>query len=70
MTKYLIYLATNLINGKQYVGQTKFDRLDHRIREHLRDAALSDHNVACHNAINKYGWKNFKTEILIENEEE
>lgn len=65
---YLIYLATNLINGKQYVGQTKDFRLERRIYEHLLDAeAAKKHNnknVAFHNAILKYGLDNFTFEII------
>lgn len=64
MKKYIIYLATNLINGKKYVGQTKDKRLDRRIQEHLYDAADKTKNVAFHNALNKYRIENFKVEII------
>lgn len=64
MEKYIIYLATNLINGKQYVGQTKDWRLEKRIQEHLYDAADKTKNVAFHNALNKYGIENFKVETV------
>ena len=49
----IIYIPTNLINGKQYVGQTTRD-LKERIKGHKK------HGCLLHNAIKKYGFKNFK----------
>lgn len=56
----IIYKITNLINGKIYVGQTK-RTLKARIYQHIHrsESAISL-------AIQKYGWENFKAEIIEE----
>ena len=56
----LIYVITNLINGMQYVGQT-VNKLERRIGHHKKynESYLGD-------AIRKYGWENFKVDILEE----
>lgn len=56
----VVYLVTNTVNNKKYVGQTQ-RILSERIREHRR----SKTSVLYH-AIKKYGWKNFTVEILDE----
>jgi group I intron endonuclease len=55
-----IYLITNLINGKQYVGQTlNFKR---RMMFHkTHDTTLMDR------VIQKYGWENFSSSIIEDN---
>lgn len=54
MTYYYIYLTTNLINGKQYIGQHKGK---------LKDSYFgSGKNIL--KAINKYGKENFSKDIL------
>lgn len=58
MTK--IYLITNLLDGKQYVGKTKYS-LAHRFSQHCNNAY---YNTYIHNAIKKYGKENFKIEEL------
>lgn len=55
MRQYFVYITTNLINGKQYVG-------DH-FTDNLNDGYLGSGN-RIKNAIKKYGKKNFKREIL------
>lgn len=58
-----IYLRTNTVNGKQYVGQTK----DMKIRDYQwynTDKMYAGTYIT--NARNKYGTENFKTEILKE----
>lgn len=57
MTK--IYLVTNLVNGKQYVGKTKYS-LAHRWLQHCN----RPYNTYLHNAIEKYGKDNFKIEEI------
>ena len=55
-----IYLITNNINGKQYIGQS-ID-IDTRWRQHCN----AKDNFAIHNAIKKYGKENFSFEVLLE----
>lgn len=50
-----IYIATNLINGKQYVGQT-IRAFETRLKEHHR----KNDSVLLYRAIKKYTTKNFK----------
>lgn len=52
--EYYIYLTTNLINGKQYIGQHKGKPTDKYYG--------SGTNIV--KAIQKYGKENFKKEIL------
>ena len=56
----LIYLITNMITGKQYVGQTT-RTLEQRWIEHC---SKSSGCVYLHNAIEKYGRQNFKVEQI------
>lgn len=51
-----IYLTTNLINGKIYVGKKKSEKF-------LNERYLGS-GLIIHNAINKYGKDNFKVELL------
>ena len=48
-----IYLITNLINGKQYVGQTKRSVKD-RYAEHIQEALNTDKNLHLYNSMRKY----------------
>lgn len=62
MRKGFIYLITNKLNQKKYVGQTARDiytRFDEHCTEKRGHSKL-------HNAIQKYGWLNFKVEPLEE----
>lgn len=58
-----VYLITNLINGKRYVGQTSVS-IEQRWRQHRSSAK---HGVGCHlhNAIKKYGAENFEIKPLV-----
>jgi group I intron endonuclease len=58
----IIYLLTNTINGKQYVGQTSVG-LDERWRRHCRYARRGNPQYLCR-AIRKYGPDAFTREIL------
>jgi len=54
----VIYLITNNLNGKVYVGQT-IQRLGVRLWRHKNDG-----KPGIGKAIQKYGWENFSAEIL------
>lgn len=59
--KGIIYKITNKVNGKSYIGQTRYT-LEFRWKQHLH----KKDNVYFHNAIHKYGKDNFQLEILEE----
>ena len=63
MATYCIYKLTNMITFMAYVGKT--DDYDDRMREHKNPNC--DPNMLITKAINKYGWENYKKEILIDN---
>lgn len=62
--RYLVYMATNRVNGKRYIGITKRD-FAVRKRQHLR-LAEDGNNVCCkfYSAIRKYGKKSFDWKIV------
>jgi len=59
-----IYLITNKVNGKQYVGQTK-KTIQKRWNSHMC-LAKKGSSLALHNAIRKYGKDKFTLECLEE----
>lgn len=59
--KGIIYKITNKVNGKSYIGQTRYT-IDFRWRQHQH----KKDNTYFHNAIHKYGIENFSIEILEE----
>lgn len=59
----LIYKATNLINGKVYIGKTK-NTLLYRQRNHINKAIRKEGNSYFHKALKKYGEENFVWEVL------
>lgn len=63
----VIYKATNLINGKTYIGQTKRS-LETRQREHEKGNLY--YRSAIHDAIIKYGKDNFDWSVLEEVKDE
>jgi group I intron endonuclease len=64
-----VYCATNIINGKKYIGKTNKDKLELRIKEHIQ-RAYAGSNCIFHLAIVKYGSDNFKWEKQYENHED
>ena len=59
---YKLYLITNIVNSKEYVGIT-IGNLQKRLRSHFAAAKRGRKN-ALSNAINKYGNESFKIELL------
>lgn len=59
---FSVYIHTNLINNKKYVGIT-CQEPEYR----WRNGKGYNHNSYFTNAIQKYGWDNFKHEILYTN---
>lgn len=60
-----IYIFTNKINGKQYIGQSI--NIEDRKKQHFyryKNNKDSGYNSAIHSAFRKYGWENFSFEIL------
>lgn len=63
-----IYLITNRINGKQYVGKTQKGYLN-RFDQHARAYDHGErHYLAC--AIHKYGIENFTVEVVAQVEDD
>ena len=60
----IIYLLTNTLNGKQYIGQT-ICGLDARWKQHCRSARRGSKNYI-HRAIRKYGTVVFNQQIIEE----
>lgn len=59
--KVYIYMYTNVINNKIYIGQT--NNINRRKREHASTSRKKD-NSKFHYAIKKYGINNFLFEVL------
>lgn len=65
----IIYRATNLTNGKVYIGQTTTP-LKVRIYNHFRNAKRNPDGNYFYRALNKYDRKDWKWDILIKAEKE
>lgn len=64
---YTIYCYTNLINNKKYIGQTKnaYDRfMAHKSA--VTNINSGEYESPLHRAMRKYGYENFKYEVLNE----
>ena len=55
----LVYIFTNIQNGKQYVGKTEKD-FESRLSRHIAAAKSGVDNSVFHKAISKYGMDNFR----------
>lgn len=64
MDNYIVYIHLNKINNKAYIGITK-----QNIKDRWRNGSgyPKTHQPAFANAIQKYGWENFKHIIWAEN---
>jgi len=58
----IIYKATNIVNGKVYIGQTT-QGLDVRSKRHIRESKHTS-RIIFQRALRKYGSDNFKWEVL------
>ena len=65
----VVYLATCLINGKQYVGKT-IETMEDRMEDHLGSSREDIPDLLFHKAIKKYGWSNFVWEVLFVSDDE
>ena len=61
---YCVYVHTNKVNGKKYVGQTCQCPPEKRWK---KDGSGYKHNEYFYNSIQKYGWDNFAHEIIKDN---
>ena len=61
--KYIVYLHVNKINGKVYVGITKYDDPNRR----WRNGREYRRNVLFTRVINKYGWDGFNHIVIFKN---
>lgn len=62
MRDYLVYCHTNLVNGKLYFGVTK-NKMENRAGKRGKKYRQCTYFA---NAIEKYGWDNFKHEIIAD----
>lgn len=61
--KGFIYKITNKVNGKVYVGQTRFT-IEHRFNQHKRNHNIEHRKQPLYMAFAKYGIENFEVEEL------
>ena len=62
--KGFIYLLTNLVNGKKYVGQHYGVTAETRWNGHVKAAMKGGCELVLHRAIRKYGVHNFSAEVV------
>lgn len=63
MSKGIIYVHINKINGKAYVGQTT-QELKRRFRKQENNFNSYQNCTVFYDALKKYGWNNFETVLL------
>ncbi len=61
----IIYMATNIANGKSYIGQT-IQSLRIRSNSHINESLRGVDDIYFHKAIKKHGREDFKWEIIAE----
>lgn len=59
----VIYLITNNLNNKRYVGYTKHNA-DYRFKQHCIESRSAAVSSILHEAIGKYGTINFRVDVL------
>jgi group I intron endonuclease len=65
---FYVYLITNKINGKVYVGKTKCIKT--RWQKHINSSNSDTGHFLFHKSIHKYGEQNFEISILETNDDE
>lgn len=63
----IIYLATNRITGKQYIGYTQ--QSFHKRKIAHKTKSKNGSKLYFHNAIRKYGWENFDWQMIYEGDD-
>jgi len=66
MNSGIIYIATSITTRKSYIGQS-IKKLSERQYKHRYDALIVKSDQHFHQAIRKYGWKDFNWAILANN---
>ena len=61
-----IYIATNTVTGRRYVGQTKY-HTSYRWNQHLQESRLGKSQSYLHRAIRKYGEDAFVVRRVLKN---
>ena len=64
-TKNTIYIITNKVNQKQYIGRT-IDNIEKRLRQHYTESKHCYSQTPLHIDMQKYGIENFTIEKLYE----
>lgn len=68
--QHCIYLCTNKVNGKMYIGATNdFTRRMNEHKNHhkrYRKSEYDAHSELFYDAIREFGWDNFTKEIILE----
>lgn len=62
LNNYKVYCLTNMINGKKYIGITKQE-----INKRWRNGLGYKKPTRIGSAIARYGWSNFKKEVIFDN---
>lgn len=65
-----IYVITNLLDGSQYVGQTRLKSVDERFKKHKTTARYPRNPTLLYNAMNRDGYQNFNIQELVRIERE
>lgn len=65
LMKGIIYIATNLFNGRSYIGQTRCS-LSNRIKQHFVDARRPESINEFHLALTQYGKDGFEWKVIDE----
>lgn len=67
---YTIYMATNLINGKHYIGfASSWPKRKHVHHYETFNESNKSYGTYFHNSIRKYGWDNFEWKILYQSKD-